>query len=71
MSEIKKEEIIKQNGENEIDRRLKVMVEKINTMENCIKNERILRLRLEKENLELKESVSLIQKQVDKKVRLN
>ncbi len=71
MSEIKKEEINKQNGENEIDRRLKVMVEKINTMENCIKNERILRMKLEQENSELKESVSLIQKQVDKKVRLN
>ena len=67
MSE-KKEEILKQLGENEIDRRLKVMVEKITTMENSIKNERIIRLRLEEENNQLKDSISIFKRQLDEKV---
>jgi hypothetical protein len=59
------------NNETELDRRIKVMVDKIGSMENSIKNERIIRVRLEEENKDLKDSILIIQKQLEEKASLN
>ena len=48
-------------SENDFNKKIKVMIEKINTMENSMKNERIVRVRLEQENSELKDSILNIQ----------
>ena len=55
-------------SENDFNKKIKVMIEKINTMENSMKNERIVRVRLEQENSELKDSILNIQTVLEEKV---
>lgn len=56
------------HSENDFNKKIKVMIEKINTMENSMKNERIVRVRLEQENSELKDSILNIQTVLEEKV---
>ena len=55
-------------SENDFNKKIKVMIQKINTMENSMKNERIVRVRLEQENSELKDSILNIQTVLEEKV---
>lgn len=66
MSDFKKDDL--KLSENDFNHKIKVMMEKINTMENSIKNERIIRIRIDEENSELKDSMTNLQTQIEEKV---
>lgn len=64
----KKEEIKQTCDESEIEKKIKVMVEKVGAMENALKLERIARVALADENKELKDCLESITKQSEEKV---
>ena len=55
-------------SENEYNHKIKVLMEKINTIGNAMKNERVIRMKLEEENSDLKESLVNFQRQIEEKV---
>lgn len=55
-------------SENDYNHKIKILMEKINTIENSMKNERVIRMKLEEENCDLKESLNNFQRQIEEKV---